>query len=173
MEEIRKAIDGYDNYEVSNKWRVRKIIILKQTPNNKWYLRVWIWPKVARKKKRVHRLVAEAFLSNEKNLPEVNHIDEDKTNNNVDNLEWCTHIYNIRYSKAAHLKWCRNRVISANHGQRKNRAVIRTNKKWENECRYKSLNEAAKKNWISYTGWISSCCRWKLKTAHWYIWRYA
>lgn len=51
------------------------------------------------RKYSAHRLVAEAFLSNPSNLPEVNHKDEDPSNNNVDNLEWCTRQYNIEYSK--------------------------------------------------------------------------
>lgn len=46
----------------------------------------------------VHRLVAFAFLPNPQNLNEINHIDEDKSNNHIDNLEWCTHAYNVRYS---------------------------------------------------------------------------
>jgi hypothetical protein len=48
----------------------------------------------------VHRIVAEAFLDNPDNLPEVNHKDENPANNNVSNLEWCTRQYNIEYSKA-------------------------------------------------------------------------
>lgn len=47
---------------------------------------------------RVHRMVAEAFIPNPDNLPEVNHKDNNRTNNCVDNLEWCTHVYNIQYS---------------------------------------------------------------------------
>lgn len=47
----------------------------------------------------IHRLVADYFIANPNNLPEVNHKDENKLNNRADNLEWCTHLYNIRYGK--------------------------------------------------------------------------
>ena len=51
-----------------------------------------------RKNFKVHRLVAEAFIPNPNNYPEINHIDSNPLNNKVDNLEWCNHKYNIRYS---------------------------------------------------------------------------
>ncbi len=61
------------------------------------YLRVGLCKNGKVKMKQIHRLVAEAFLENPLNLPEVNHKDEDKTNNCVENLEWCGRSYNINY----------------------------------------------------------------------------
>ena len=70
-----------------------------QTDNN-GYKTIKLWNNGKNVFQRVHRLVAETYIPNPDNLPEVNHIDEDKTNNNVSNLEWCSHQYNIEYSLA-------------------------------------------------------------------------
>jgi len=81
--------------------RAKESIILKsQQTDKKGYKRVGIQIDGKTKSYKVHRLVAETYLPNPNNLPEVNHIDEDKTNNKVSNLEWCTHDYNIQYSLA-------------------------------------------------------------------------
>lgn len=72
--------------------------LLKQGTNTAGYKFVILCDKQGNKKfKLVHRLVAEAFLSNPKNLPQVNHIDGNKLNNDVSNLEWCTNADNHRH----------------------------------------------------------------------------
>lgn len=100
MEEWKNVI-GYEGlYEVSNKGNVRNVrrnTLLKLSKNRYGYIQVYLYKNGIRKGFRVHRLVAEAFLSNPDNLPQVNHKDEDKTNNNVDNLEWCDQKYNVNY----------------------------------------------------------------------------
>ena len=107
MKEIWKPIEGYEfSYEVSNLGRVRSIphidslarirhgMVLKPCFDSKGnYLHV----SIGGKSRDIHRLVAKAFLENPNNYEEVNHKDEDKTNNCVDNLEWCTHKYNNTY----------------------------------------------------------------------------
>ena len=62
-----------------------------------------LWMNGKRKQKLVHRLVAEAFIPNPQNLPEVNHKDENPANCNADNLEWCDRIYNMNYGSCAKL----------------------------------------------------------------------
>ena len=104
MKEIYKDIVSYEDlYEVSDTGLVRNKVsgkILKPLKNNRGYLHVRLYKDGIGKFKLVHRLVANAFIPNPLNLPEVNHIDENKSNNNVDNLEWCSRQYNIDYSQS-------------------------------------------------------------------------
>ena len=103
LNEIWKPIKGYEGlYEVSNFGRIKsirfgkeKIMKLQLKKNN--YLDISLTKDGKTKRFLIHRLVAEAFIPNPDNLPEVNHKDECKTNNNVNNLEWCDRVYNINY----------------------------------------------------------------------------
>lgn len=110
MNEIWKDVKGYEGlYQVSNlgrvksldridrKGRLRKGRILKPSSNGRGYLNVCLTVDNIPHTIKVHRLVAEAFISNPDNLPQVNHKDEIKTNNHADNLEWCTAEYNSNY----------------------------------------------------------------------------
>ena len=89
-----KQIQGYENYEVSNEGQVRNRKtgkVLKPQKNNSGYLLVGLRKNGKQKWYSVHRLVAQAFIPNPHNKPTVNHIDENKENNNVSNLEWMTY----------------------------------------------------------------------------------
>ena len=97
-----KDIEGFEGYQISNYGRVKSLKfgkekILKGGKDTNGYLLVGLWKDGKLVRKLVHRLVAEAFLSNPQNLPEVNHKDEDKANNCVENLEWCGRKYNVNY----------------------------------------------------------------------------
>lgn len=113
-----KDIKGYENiYQVSNLGRVKRLSYVVKNPGPRangsmlkfkehllkprkithGYLSVMLYKNGVPKNYKIHRLVAQAFIPNLLNLPEVNHKDEDKTNNQVENLEWCTHIYNSNY----------------------------------------------------------------------------
>lgn len=100
MKEIWREIEGFNQYEVSNLGNVRhKTKGMKiQTPTKKGYLRVALYDGKRNVNRRVHRLVAEAFIPNPEMFKEVNHIDEDKSNNRADNLEWCSRKQNIEHS---------------------------------------------------------------------------
>ena len=114
MIEIWKDIEGYEGlYEVSSYGRVRSLgqfvnhnfggyayrkgRILKPGLGSRGYLSVTLSKNGIQKQYTVHRLVAQAFIENPDNLPQVNHKDEDRTNNNVTNLEWCDAKYNVNY----------------------------------------------------------------------------
>lgn len=94
-----KPVVGYEGlYEVSSHGRVksaRRGIVMKQGHNADGYPVVGFSVNGRHKTLTVHRLVAKAFIDNKEDLPEVNHIDEVKTNNHVENLEWVTHRENL------------------------------------------------------------------------------
>ena len=109
MEEIWKDVKGYEGlYQVSNLGRVksfdtkdkldriRKGRILKGYKQGGGYLQVSLY-KNGKHKKYIHRLVAQAFIPNPEHKPQVNHIDEIKTNNMVSNLEWSTSKENLNH----------------------------------------------------------------------------
>ena len=113
MEEWKDII-GYEGiYKISNLGRVERQEFKQVLPNGaigiikKHYIKshigtngycyVGLCKNNKVKRMSIHRLVAEAFIPNDDNLPEVNHKDQDRQNNNIDNLEWCDRLYNVRY----------------------------------------------------------------------------
>lgn len=100
-----RPVVGYDGYLVSNtglikSLKFKKPRILKNQKNRFGYLYINLKKNRKGYLLRVHRLVAQAFIDNPLNLPCVNHKDECKTNNNVENLEWCTQKHNVNYGNA-------------------------------------------------------------------------
>lgn len=97
MADYWKPIEGWPKYQVGRCGDVRGQSgkLLKKRPDGKGYLRVALCNKGERVDKRVHILVAQAFIPNPLNLPEVNHINLNKAQNNSLNLEWCTHQENM------------------------------------------------------------------------------
>lgn len=97
-----KKIDKHSRYTVSNLGRVKNRYtgrIMKASKNKTaGYMYIRLYSDSGKRNSfRLHRLVALHFLDNPNNYGEVNHIDEDKTNNKVSNLEWCSHLENIRH----------------------------------------------------------------------------
>ena len=172
MEEIWKDIEGYENlYQVSNFGNVKSYYsekILKQVTQNVGYKCVNLYKNKISKTYLIHRLVAQAFIENPQNLPCINHIDEDKTNNRVENLEWCNQQYNNNY---------------ANHNEKLSKSLYeneKLSKKIEQYTKngvyvntYLSSLDAERKTGISSTG-INRCCNnvKYYKTAGGYVWKY-
>lgn len=106
MGEIWKDIKGYEHrYQISNYGRVKslryrghnKVAIMKPEETKHGYLQIMLGVPNKRKRYKIHRLVADHFLNNPENKPQVNHLDENKLNNHVDNLSWCTSKENINH----------------------------------------------------------------------------
>ena len=134
MTEIWKDVPGYEGvYKISNLGRVLSLkwagkhgahpdgLIRKQRTDNCGYKYVNLCNHCKHKRMSVHRLVAMAFIPNPDNLPQVNHKDEVRDNNHVDNLEWCTVVYNQNYGH-------RREKTSANSTGSKNANAILTEK---------------------------------------------
>ena len=192
MEEWRD-IKGYEGlYQVSNEGRVRsfdRIIkqktklanykiftmkgrILKTASVNRGYLAVQLWKDGIAKMRLIHRLVAEAFIPNPDNLPQVNHKDEDKENNFVfinedgsvnlekSNLEWCSEKYNANFGTAI-----------ARRVEKQSKQVDQLDgvtgeliRRWE------STNECGRNGYTQSS--VSQCCRGLRKKHKGYIWRF-
>lgn len=153
--EIWKEIDGLEGlYEVSTKGRVRKLKngrILTGYCNKDGYQIV----NLKNKPYPVHRLMALTFLPNPNNLPEVNHKNEVKNDNDISNLEWCTKSYNVNYS--IHNQSCRINQLTLD-GE--------FVKAWE------SSQQIERK--LGYSqGHIIDCCKGKRKRAYGYCWEYS
>lgn len=163
MIEIWKDIEDYEGlYQVSNLGNVKSLgngnsnnskeRILKPAKLKDGYLEVSLSKQGKVKCYTIHRLVAEAFIDNSQNLPQVNHKDEDKTNNQVTNLEFCDAKYNINFG--SRIQRISKQVLCIETG------VI-----------YPSTNEVYRRLGFSQ-GNISSACNGKRKTAYKFHWKY-
>ena len=190
MTEEWEDIEGYENlYQVSNMGRVKslgngksnksKLKIMKTNLNHKGYPMISLCKDGKNKGYSVHRLVAKAFIPNPDNLPQVNHIDENKENNCVDNLEWCTNEYNHNYGTRIErvrqkqignpkLKTCLGKFGKDHHTSK---PIIQFTldgelvKKWDNAAcaeREEQFNSRS----------ISRCCNGKRHTHKDFIWEF-
>ena len=156
MEQWEKLDFTDGHYSVSNYGNVKNNKtgrILKPCLKKNGYLQI----QIGKKWFLIHRLLACAFVENPLNLKYVNHIDEIKTNNRANNLEWCTAKYNVNYGKGSQAR-CHEVFQIAPDG-----SII---KKWN------SLKSASQALGIKYQG-ISRVCHGKRATCGGYKWEYA
>lgn len=168
MKEIWKNIEGYPNYQISSMGRVKtlnykhtdKEKILKSRKDKYGYIKVDLYEEGKQKTHTLHRLVATAFIDNPNNLSQVNHKDEDKTNNRVENLEWCSPQYNINYG-SRNEKMAKSRSIPILQFNLDGEFI----KKWESGAQ-------VQKDLGFDNSSITKCCKGKYKSVYGFIWRY-
>lgn len=173
--EIWKDIEGYEGlYQVSNLGRVKSLPkllknrwgeykskekIMKPIVSQKGYYNVSLRKDKNKKYCAIHRLVAQAFISNPLNLPQVNHKDEDKTNNCVGNLEWCTNYYNENYG-----------TKNARRAEKLCKKVIQYTKEGNLIREWNSIKETEKEGFNR--SHVTSCCKGRRKSHKGFIWKY-
>ena len=163
-EEIWKDIPGYEGlYQVSNMGRVKSLKfgkekILKGVNNTDGYLMVCLYENNKSKQYTIHKLVTMAFMGEciSEIYCDINHIDEDKSNNRLSNLQYCTHNYNMNYG--TRIEKYTNPVIGIN----KTNGYI---------CKYPSAMEVQRSLGVAQQN-VTACCKGKLKSAGGYVWYY-
>ena len=184
--EIWKTIEDYEDYEVSNYGRVKSLNyrkskqeqILKQGTNKYGYQVVALYKDGKQKMFLVHRLVAMSFISNPNNYEQVNHKDEVKTNNNVDNLEWCNCKYNINYGswieKHSKLFSGENNPMYGKFGKEhhSSKQIIQLTLSGEVVRNWDSAIDIKHELGFDNSN-ISKCCKGRYKSSYGYKWQYA
>lgn len=186
--EIWKDVPGYSGlYQVSNLGRVKSIErvdankhlvrerILKQSNRGNGYNVVVLYSK-GHKMFAVHRLVALAFIPNPDGLPQINHKNEIKTDNRVENLEWCTARQNANYGtnreRISRTRKCSKRC--KDDVERRKRQIEQYDLSGNFIRRYDSISDAKIENGIPVNnGSLNACLKGKQKTAYNYVWKYA
>lgn len=165
MEEIWKSIKDYEDYEISNLGRIKsyknnKERLLKPRKDKDGYMKIDLCKDNKKKTHKLHRLVAQAFLANPENKPEVNHKDEDKTNNCASNLQWVTSRENANYGTR------NERVANAN-----SIPVVQL----DLQGNYINVHQSAtqvERELGFYNTHIIKCCKGKLDSAYKFKWQY-
>ena len=158
-----KLIKGYESYfinelgEILSTKNKQQRILKKKLDKTTGYYKIILSEKGKTKTYNIHRLVANAFINNPFNYKYVNHKDENKQNNSVDNLEWCTHKYNDNYGT-------RNQRLSEKHSKKILQIDVngKTIKEW-NSIKEINNNLNLRIEWSLKHNTIKNNCYWKYK----------
>jgi hypothetical protein len=170
MKEVWKEVVGYEDlYQVSNIGNVKRTKLLKLNIDRKGYYFVNLSKNGKVKCCRVHQLVAKAFIPNPNNFIEINHVDGIKTNNNIDNLEWCDHQHNMKHAHDNNLIPREGvlKVINAMVSKRKKPVLQIKNGIVVRE--FESCASARRETGIIN---VSTCAKGLRKTAGGYVWKW-
>ena len=177
--EIWKDIEGFEGlYQVSNRGNVKSLNyrhtgkegILKARKNRCGYLQVMLYRDGKAKMYLVHRLVATVFCENQIGYTEVNHIDEDKTNNCSDNLEYCSRSYNCSYNGRAKRAGKKIAEKLTNH-PKTSKPIIGIDKRTGLIVEFASVHEAERETGIPHSN-IIKCCKGKMNSVGGFYWMY-
>ena len=175
------SIKGFENYTINEKGEVFSFTTKKYRSHSvtkRGYHSVDLYSNGKMKRFWIHRLVAEAFIPNPNNLPQVNHKDENPNNNHVSNLEWCSAKYNMNYGNGAKTRHSKidykkpiYKKLAYEASMKTCKKVLRFDKTGHFIKRYNSVAEAGR-DIKTDCGHISQCCKGKRKSAGGYIWKY-
>lgn len=166
MIEEWREVPGYEGlYEVSDLGRIRRNgKILKPFKDRYGYFQVSLCKNGIMRTFTIHRLVAYAFINNPNNYPEINHKDEDKTNNAVYNLEWCTHDYNMNYGT-------RNARAAERISEKLSKPILQFDRDGNFIREWPSAKKVNEETGIDNSH-ISKCCLGGRNTAGGFVWRF-
>jgi hypothetical protein len=169
LNEVWKDIPNYDGrYQTSNLGNIRnKLFVMKKNIGYRGYEQIKLTKNGISHNHKVHRLVAQAFIPNLNNLPQINHINGIKTDNRVENLEWCTNSYN--QLEANRMGFCKNRIAQAIKARSKRIGQFDLNGNLIKE--YYNSRIAEKATGITFKN-ISQAATGNSKTAGGYVWKF-
>lgn len=188
MEEIWEDIINFeDSYQVSSLGRIRsktrkincangatrtiKGKIINPQKQNSGYLTVGLWKNNICHTTLIHRLVAQAFIPNPDSLPDVNHKDGNKHNNELSNLEWCTKTENMLHAVRTGIMDNQRKIVGQNNIKIKSKPVLQFSLDGKFIQEFSSVNEVCRL--FGYKqGAISNVCRGERNRAYGFKWRY-
>ena len=182
--EIWKDIPGYEGlYQASTSGEIKSLFrynkILKQTVGKNGYKAVELFKNKKGKRFSVHRLIALTFIPNPYNKPQINHIDENKVNNNIENLEWVTAEENLKHGtrlarQILHTDYTTEfrKEVARINGRMASKPVEQYSKDGAFIQRYDSAKQASVQNNLNHSHIVECCHGKRYKTVGGFVWKF-